>query len=277
MTRWLAFLVALLLNATTSFHVSASEKSRPFFAFQNGVRFSSAEERINVLKELGYDGIGSTNPQDLENRLKLYDAAGLKIFSLYLGGRLNPEGTEVSPDIKEAIQQLNGRETVIELYVQGSSSNTDEQAVAYVRAVADLAQDSGLKVVLYPHAGFYVDTLSDAVRIATLCDRENVGVMFNLCHFLKVQPEADLHHELENAKPYLWQVSTSGADLGGENWGQLIQTLDRGTFDQAILFSALDSIGYRGPVGLQCYAIKGDPRQNLERSIQAWRQLRGGT
>jgi hypothetical protein len=31
--------------------------------------------------------------------------------------------------------------------------------------------------------------------------------------------------------------------------------------------------GYQGPIGLQCYAIPGDPRENLQRSIQAWRRL----
>ncbi|MEM1297059.1 MAG: TIM barrel protein [Verrucomicrobiota bacterium] len=273
MMRWktYAFLFPLIVWGETV--AQASDVGRPFFAFQNGVRFSSAEERIEALKTLGYDGIGSARPQDLENRLKLYDAAGLKIFSLYLGGLLNPNGTEVSPEIKEAIRILNGRPTVIELFVRGGSSNTDEEAIAYVREVADLANESGLKVVLYPHSGFYVDTLSDAVRIARLSERENVGAMFNLCHFLKVEPEADLAQELKNAKPYLWRVSTSGADVGGTNWGQLIQTLDQGSFDQTTLFAILDEIGYRGPVGLQCYAIKGDPFQNLERSIQAWRRL----
>lgn len=273
MRRWATLLVGLLLSATSGFQVSAGESSHPFFAFQNGVRFSSAEERVQVLKELGYDGIGSARPQNLEDRLKLYDAAGLKIFSLYLGGRLNPTGTEVSTDIKEAIRQLKGRETIIELYVQGGSSNTDAEAVAYVQAVANLAQDSGLKVVLYPHSGFYIDTLSDAVRIAKLSKRENVGVMFNLCHFLKVQPEADLLQELENAKPYLWQVSISGADVGGSNWGQLIQPLDTGSYDQSALLDALSKVGFQEPVGLQCYAIKGDPREILRRSIQAWRKL----
>ncbi len=270
------FLTALLATSIV-FSASAEETDvhRPFFAFQNGVRFSSAEERIRVLQELGYDGMGSANANDLEERLPLYDAAGLSLFSLYLGGRLEPNGTPVSATIQNAITQLNGRETMIELYVQGGSANTDEEAVAYVREVADLANASGLKIVLYPHTGFYIAKLSDAVRIARLSERDNVGVMFNLCHFLRVEPESDLLRELEAAKPYLWSVSTSGADEGGTSWSELIQTLDRGTFDQTKLFSVLDAIGYRGPVGLQGYAIKGDPTENLKRSIQAWRRIQG--
>ena len=67
-------------------------------------------------------------------------------------------------------------------------------------------------------------------------------------------------------------MSTSGADLGGKDWSQLIQTLDRGDFPQERLLRALKKMGFRGPVGLQCYAIKGDRRGNLERSIMAWKK-----
>ena len=35
----------------------------------------------------------------------------------------------------------------------------------------------------------------------------------------------------------------------------------------------LSEFGYDGPIGLQCYAIKGDTRANLRRSMEAWRKL----
>ncbi len=34
---------------------------------------------------------------------------------------------------------------------------------------------------------------------------------------------------------------------------------------------ALRRAGYRGPIGLQCYSIKGDPKENLGKSMRAWR------
>ena len=49
------------------------------FPFQNGVHFKTVKERIEVLKELGYDGIGSAkfsqSDLPLPQRLKLYDEA----------------------------------------------------------------------------------------------------------------------------------------------------------------------------------------------------------
>ena len=256
----------------------APAKALPIYAFQNGVHFKTVKERVQVLKELGYDGIGSAklsqSDLSLPDRLKAYEKAGLKIFSFYIGGKLSSEGHTFQSEIPEAIRQLKGHDTILELYIQGSKkSNTDEQAITFVQKIADLAEKSGLRVVLYPHAGFYIDTLSDAIRVARKCRRNNVGVMFNLCHFLKVEPKANLKATLLEGKDLLWQVSTSGAEIGGTNWGQLIQTLDRGDFDQKALFQILDEIGFSGNVGFQCYAIRGDSRENLKRSMDAWKKL----
>lgn len=252
-----------------------AEKFAPeFFVFENGVRFGPAEKQIEVLKELGFDSLGSAKPHNLPTRIKLHRETGLRISSLYIGGKIDgsKDAEAINPAIPESIRQLKGQDTIIELTVQRGPTNTDEAAVAFVREVADLAQESGLRVVLYPHAGFYVDTLSDAVRIAKLSQRDNVGAMFNLCHFLKVEPKADLRKTLEDAGDLLWRVSICGADRDGNSWSELIQTLDRGTFDQVAFLKLLREIEYSGDIGLQCYAIRGDPQKNLARSIEAWRK-----
>lgn len=244
-----------------------------FYAFENGANLGSTEKQAAVLKELGYDGLGSASPTNIPERLKACDAAGLKLFSLYVGAKVSDQGVSYDPNVVQAIKQLKGRDTVIELNVQGQAKDGDDKAVQVVREVADLAAKSGLRVVLYPHAGFYVAKLSDAVRIAKKAARDNVGVMFNLCHFLYVEPTADLEQTLVAAKPYLWRASLSGADSGGKNWSTLIQTLDRGTFEQLRVLQLLKKVGFTGAIGLQCYAIPGDPQENLRRSIGAWKKL----
>jgi sugar phosphate isomerase/epimerase len=202
----------------------------------------------------------------------------LRLFSFYVGGKLEPDGTAapLPAHLGESIRRLKGRDVVLELYLQGNRDrNTDNQAVAFVRETADLAAESGLTIVLYPHTAFYVETIGDAVRIAEKCDRENVGVMFNLCHFLRVEPESDLRATLEAASPLLRQVSVSGADAGGRRWSELIRTLDRGDYEVGRLVRILEEIGFDGPVGLQGYAVPGDPRDNLRRSIETWNELSG--
>ena len=261
-------LITLLVSTISAFCADSKAKFAPeFFVFENGVRFGPTQNQIKVLKELGYDSLGSAKPHNLPERLKLHKEAGLPISSLYIGG---PIGGKMNPVIAESIRQLKGYDTIIELYVQRGGKNTDEEAVAFVQKVADLAKESGLKVVLYPHAGFYVDTVGDGVRVAKLAKRDNVGVMFNLCHFLKVEPKSDLRKTLESAGDLLWRASTCGADKDGKNWGSLIQPLNKGSFDQVALLRMLRGLGFSGDVGLQCYGVRGDPKKNLGDSIEAW-------
>ncbi|MGI6415052.1 MAG: hypothetical protein ACOX1P_05225 [Thermoguttaceae bacterium] len=75
----------------------------------------------------------------------------------------------------------------------------------------------------------------------------------------------------------LKMFSINGADGGDTNrmpWNRLIQTLDRGSCDVGRVLRILKQLGYMGPIGLQCYAIRGDSRENLKHSMEGWRQLR---
>ncbi|WP_146435912.1 hypothetical protein [Blastopirellula retiformator] len=66
--------------------------------------------------------------------------------------------------------------------------------------------------------------------------------------------------------------ATCGADIGGKQWHELIQTLDQGDFPQTRLLRQLKQQGFTGPVTLQCYGVQGGRKQNLERSINALRK-----
>ncbi len=130
---------------------------------------------------------------------------------------------------------------------------------------------------MYPHTGFYVETVSDAVRVAEKVNCRNLGVTFNLCHHLKTTGEENLDQHLAQAMPYLFQVTINGADSGNtteRGWDTLIQPLDSGSYDVAQFLVTLRQSGYRGPIGLQGYGIAGDPRENLKRSAQAWNLLK---
>ena len=42
--------------------------------------------------------------------------------------------------------------------------------------------------------------------------------------------------------------------------------------EKKILFAALKKLNFKGPVGLQCYAVRGDKRTNLKNSMAAWKK-----
>ncbi len=68
-------------------------------------------------------------------------------------------------------------------------------------------------------------------------------------------------------------VTINGADQGGRNWAKLIQPLDRGSYDVAIVLRKLQALRFAGPIGLQHYGIGGDARENLAQSMAGWRLL----
>lgn len=37
----------------------------------------------------------------------------------------------------------------------------------------------------------------------------------------------------------------------------------------------LAAAGYRGPIGLQCYSVPGDVKENLVANIATWRRIAG--
>jgi sugar phosphate isomerase/epimerase len=243
-----------------------------FFAFDNGTGRDEVapEDQARMLKDLGYDGIGYTGAKGIPEMLAALDTHGLKLFSIYVSAFIGDDGPSFDPNLPAAIEQLKGRETVIWLTVYGAAENGDEQAVKIVREIGDLARKANLRVALYPHVGFHVARVEDALRIVKQVDLPNVGASFNLCHWLSAGDAANMKLRLEQSLPHLFLVSINGADHEG-GWDRLIQTLDRGEFDVYGFVRMLDEQGYAGPIGLQCYNVPGDRRENLSRSMAAWR------
>lgn len=272
-----ALFVAVALFASAAL----AAPTNPFFVLSNGVadeKHPTPELQAAMLAELGFDGIGPSGTQGIPAMLDALDQHKLRLHALYVGANVDPDQPKYEPGLPEAISQLKGRDTFVWLYVRSSklkpgSTEGDVRAVEIVREIAAMAEASGLKVALYPHTGFYVESVQDAVRIARKVDIPSVGVTFNLCHWLKVEGDRNLELRLEEARPYLFVVTINGADSGGTDWNRLIQPLDRGDFDQLRLLRILKAQGFRGPIGLQCYAVPGDKRENLERSMAAWRAL----
>ena len=242
---------------------SAGTFAPPFYAFFNGMPKMSVEEEAVLLKELGYSGISQVYGvgEPLNQRAAVYEKHGLKVLSNYVGATENPIAAE------QVKALANGG--MIELTVRKMSP----EIVASIRQTAEMAAQQNTRVALYPHHGFTVATMPQAMDLVQKVNHPNLGIVFNLCHFLKNEQAADLERILKDAAPHLFAVTTCGADVDGENWGSLIQTLDKGTFSQKRLFAVLKEIGFQGPVGLQGYGIKGDKRTNLESSMKAWKAV----
>ncbi len=281
---YMAMTVAIGLPVVASEHPTTPVKSNPFFALCMDTHDSqkrTLEQQGQLLHELGYDGAGHLWLKNVPERLQTLDTHGLKLFHIYLAVNTAPDAKEAyDPNLLRVAPLLQGRDTALVLLINGfppSDPAGDTRAVEIVRDISKLATRSGLKVVLYPHTNYWLERVEDGLRLAKKVDRPNVGVMFNLCHWLKVDQEKNLVPLLTSAMPYLSAISIHGADRAADiksGTGNWIQPLDSGTYDVTSLLKTLSTMGYRGPVGLQCYGIGGDARDHLIRSMNAWKRMR---
>ncbi len=283
LTRVFAAAIACLVTQQFTFADEASAARPAFFAFCMDTHDSqkrTLEQQAALLEELGYDGAGHLWLDNLEERIKTLDAHGLRLFQVYLQVNIAADANSpYDPRLKESLPLLRGRKTMLALLMSGAAPSDpalDERAVALVQEIADMANEAGVRVALYPHSGNWLEHVEDGLRIVQKAKRPNVGVMFNLCHWLKVDDEKNLKPLLTSAMPHLFAVSIHGADraeaihAGTGNW---IQPLGNGSFDVGALLDTLRELGYQGPVGLQCYGIPGDARDHLTKSMTDWRRL----
>jgi sugar phosphate isomerase/epimerase len=252
----------------------------PFFAMDTATKddnHKTASQQVQMLKEFGYAGIsvGYETPESLAEILKELDARDLQLFAVYAGIDIDPGERPYDPSLVDAMKVLEGRNTILWLFAESgtqkpSVSEGDPRAVEIVQQLADTAATHTVRIALYPHQGFWLETIEDAMRVAGKVDRRNVGVTFNLCHWLRTSGGGDAEPVLQRAMPRLFAVTINGADTGGRDWKTLIQPLDRGTFDVRGFLGTLRDAGYTGPVGFQGYGIGGDARDNLRRTMTAW-------
>lgn len=252
----------------------------PFFAMDTGLRgagLTAPQDRALCLEQLGYAGMSVGGVQGLGDLRSQLEDRGLRLFAVYLGFALEDvEGS--TRTIRAAIRDVAGTDAVIWVTVTSkrfprSDPRGDGPAAEALGPIAAEAAAAGLRVALYPHKGFWVERIEDAMRVADRVNSEHLGVTFNLCHWLSLAPSDEPVTLLRTALPRLFVVTINGAERGGSGWDRLIQTLDRGSFPVDRLLVALQSLGYRGPIGLQHYGIGGDARKNLIRSMTAWRAM----
>jgi sugar phosphate isomerase/epimerase len=280
-------LILLTLLSTLPRASAAPQPANPFFAMDNIAR-GGPDVAPAMLRELGYDGFGGRVPD--ETMAPAIAAKGLTFFNGYHVINLDPAKPALDESLRGWLTAMRPHHTVLWLAINKvagpdgkpravSSAEADAFVLTQVRAIADAARANGVKVALYPHTGFWLARVEDALRVADQLNRADVGVTFNLCHWLKVEGgERDPAPVLRAALPRLMFVTISGADAGDSRtmgWDRLIQPLDAGSYDVGAFVRTVRKIGYQGPVGFQGFNIKADPREVLTRTIDAWRRFLG--
>lgn len=260
--RFAATLLAVI--AAFPIGLAAQDSRSDLYAFENGLGFGTDAEEAAFLKQAGYAGVSQVNAggEALGRKLAAYEKESLRLLSVYR----DVDGAGLDA---ENLRPLAGKDAMIELTVKKLTDATP----ARIREICLVAEGLGMRVALYPHHGFGIATMPQALDMISKVDYPNLGVMFNLCHFLRGENPADLEKTIAGAGESLFAVSVSGADTEGKEWDTLIRPLGEGDFPMERLLGCLKKSGFSGPIALQCFGVKGDRKGNLGKSIAAWRTL----
>lgn len=279
--------IILLTLITVLFSCSAPKKEldNTFYAFNNAMRVlpnapTGLDAQAELLVKLGYDGFSGHTSDPYFVRRAALDKAGLQMPEIYWGISMDADGNVTyKEEIKAIIKDSKDRNLIVALFSNAKAFNEnriegDPLLAKGIQELADFAAPYNVKVAIYPHVNNYCETIEHCVKMAKLVDRDNFGVVFNTCHMLKVEGEANWEEKLVSAMPYIYMISLNGADGGDTQnmgWDRLIQPLGEGTFDTYKLVKLAKDNGFDGPFGLQCYNIKQDCEVALSKSITTWK------
>jgi sugar phosphate isomerase/epimerase len=245
----------------------------------------SLSQEAQMLRELGFDGVGyllwlddADTPvrrlgEDLDANLRTLDEARLPLLATGAPVNVDPNARPYDPRLVEAIRRLKGRPLTIDVMLKGFPPGDErgtKPAIRILRRLGDLAAKSGLRISIYHHAGDWTGSFIHTLRVVEEVDHPCVGTNFNLPHWLAVDGDKDYRPHLRAGADKIFVVTICGSKVGGKTVAELVQPLDRGDFDNRKLLATLWEIGYRDPIGLQCYGIPGDARKHLQRSMKVW-------
>jgi sugar phosphate isomerase/epimerase len=281
----------ILLLASIGGIAQENKVSNPFFVFNNGISDTAAYKtpaaQVQLAAQMGFDGVEKNGLDNFDAFYQAVKDNNLKLYTLYVEVNLDNEHHPYDRRLEDVFKKIQGTEAMPWLYITSkqykpSSAELDAVAVPVLQKIADLAKQYNVRVALYPHTWFWLETVADAIRVAEKVNRPNFGITFNLPHFLATEyyaGESPIHNFqswASKAKPYLFAVSVNGADYPpatanrSKLWDSLIQPLGEGNYDTYQYLKTFWDMGFTGPVGLQCYNIKQEKTVYLKKSIRTW-------
>ena len=238
-------------------------------------------EKAELMRSIGFDGFEGFGFKDFFELKDAIDSQGISMPVNYVVIDFEADGilkdnteNEIRTMIKSSAKGAVIYFSINNKAFMNDKDSGDKVVASAMRKLADYAALYDIKLCSYPHVNMYCETVAHSVRLAQLVNRKNFGASLNLCHLLKVEGSDGLDAKIKKFTPFLFAVNICGADDGNTmqmGWDRLIQPLGQGSFDTYKLIKSLIDNGYTGPIGLQCYNLKGDVVKTLSQSMEAWK------
>jgi acylphosphatase len=228
--------------------------------------------QVELLKSLGYSGMPLSWGQKHAERLQALRERKMEMPGLFAVGDVD---APAPGPLQGAVEFLRGSGSHLWLALASrkharSDADGDESAAAFVSAMADACKSAGLPgVALYPHGGLWMEKVHDAVRLADLLQRRDVGVIFNQYHWMATEPGTSPRKRLEEAAPHLKAVTLNGSAAKAS-----ILPLGEGDYDVTPILRVLIELRYAGPISHQGFGIQGRLAERLGAAMKAWQELK---
>jgi len=217
------------------------------------------------------------NWESFPETLGRLDRDGIELIAVYSPFSIDDE--TLPGHLKDLTRQLAGRKTFLWVSlnsrkIRPSDPAGDEIGVHLTKQTAEMAQEQGLRISLYPHVGCWVERTGHAFEIAEKAGLQNVGCTFNLYHWLKTEGPNDLTKKAESIFPRLDCLTINGSpqDISSLPVEEGILPLGEGDYDVRSFVETFHKMGFRGPIGLQGYGIGGDIHAKLAASLEEWKK-----
>ncbi len=276
---------SVLLIYTQS--VFAQKVRNQFFAFHNIIRgdalYNTFDKQVEFVKSEGFDAIEINQIENFAEMKAAIDKHQFKGAFFYVKLKLEPPFYDSG--LEDCIKKLKGTNVIISPFIvsetkryKPSTHDADTLATHLLQQIGDMAKKSDLEVAIYSHYSFYVERTDHALALAKQVNRKNVGLTFNLCHWLATTNQQErmmLKPHLKELNPYLKMITISGAnDVISQSkviWDDYILPLGQGSFNTYELVRyIMKDLKFKKPIGVQCYNIKGDKVALVKNTVSVW-------
>ena len=280
---------SVLLIYTQS--VFAQKVRNQFFALHNIIRgdslYNTFDKQVELVKNEGFDAIEINQLENFDEMKAAIDKYQFKGAFFYVKLKLEPPFYDGR--LEDCIKKLKGTKVIISPFIvseskryKPSTKDADTLATHLLQQIGDMAKKSGLEVAIYPHYSFYVERTDHALALAKQVNRKNVGLAFNLCHWLATTNQNErlnLKTHLRELKPCLKMMTICGAnDVITQSkviWDDYILPLGAGDFDTfGLVRYMVRELHYKNPIGVQCYNIKADKVTLVKNTISVWQSYK---
>lgn len=281
------FIVLMLICSNS---LLAQKVKNEFFALHNIIRgdstYNTFDKQVELVKNAGFEGIEINQIESFDGMKIALDQYNFKGSFFYIKLQL---GDPIDNRIEKAIKSLQGTKTIIAPYIladnlrfKPNSPEGDSEVIRLLQMISVWSKKAGLQVAIYPHLNFYVERTDHALQLAKKVNRKNVGLSFNLCHWLattNLTERTHLKSHLKELKPYLKMMTICGAnDVISQKksiFDDYILPLGTGSFDTYELVNYMvKTIKFKNPIGVQCYNIKGNKPQLVRNTMAVWKEYK---